>query len=165
MDMCRGAAESVGAGGGGRPSRAALERRGGRTGGAGAWGGGVAADEPAAATCRGGEVPYKRVMLSSSRIGLLLGVLLGCNEQDGHGVPASAAKIQSTCQSYCDHARTCDDEVVVASCVAKCRDRIGDCMADEQSTALDDLGQCAREGCDDFNGCTIGAGLRCTFGL
>lgn len=96
---------------------------------------------------------------------LLLGAVLGCNDDDGGQAGVDDAELQSTCQAYCDHARTCDDEVVIASCVQKCKDRMSDCMADEQSAALDDLNRCATEGCDDFTGCTIGAGLQCTFGL
>mgnify|MGYP003596440851 CR=1 FL=1 len=95
----------------------------------------------------------------------LLGAILGCNEHEDHGLPASPAKIESTCQTYCDHAHVCDDKTVVASCISKCKDRMDDCMADEQSSALDDLANCASEGCNDFRGCTIGAGLRCAFGL
>lgn len=91
---------------------------------------------------------------------------LGCNDDDGAdtGV-ASPAEITSTCQDYCDKAHVCDDEVAVDSCVSDCKDKLGDCMVDEQREAVDDLSLCAARACDNFTGCTIGARLQCTFGL
>ena len=77
----------------------------------------------------------------------------------------NAADIQSTCEDYCAKAHTCDDSKTVEQCVADCKADLGDCMADEQSQVLDDLDACADKACNDFTGCTIGAGLQCTFGI
>lgn len=78
---------------------------------------------------------------------------------------SNAARIQSTCDSYCAKAHTCDDDKTVEQCVADCKAQLGDCMADEQSQVLDELDSCAAESCDDFGSCTFGAGLQCTFGI
>lgn len=85
----------------------------------------------------------------------------GANDDSG----ASAVEIESTCQAYCDKAVECDDDVTLTTCVADCKENMGDCMADEQEKALSDLNSCAADACDDFTGCTIGAGLQCTFGV
>jgi hypothetical protein len=94
----------------------------------------------------------------------------GCKDDDnddgGDNTGAvSAAKLNATCQSYCDQAKVCDADVAVDTCVSDCKDKLGNCMVDEQSEAVDDLDVCADKACDDFTGCTIGAGLKCTFGL
>ena len=81
---------------------------------------------------------------------------------DGDG---NAAEIQSTCDTYCNKSQTCDDGETLEQCVADCKAQLGDCMADEQEQALDDLDSCAADSCDDFAGCTIGAGLQCAFGI
>lgn len=89
--------------------------------------------------------------------GLLVGAGLGCT---GTG----PIRIDATCQDYCEKAHECSDDVDVDDCVSDCKDQIGDCMADEQEQALDDLDGCAGDSCNEFLGCTIGAGLTCTFG-
>jgi len=98
------------------------------------------------------------------------GLAVGCtsegddNTEDGG--TDNTSRIASTCQSYCAKAKTCDDDgKTVEQCVADCKANLGDCMVDEQSQTLDDLDGCAAESCDDFGGCTIGAGLQCTFGI
>lgn len=78
---------------------------------------------------------------------------------------SNAARIQSTCDTYCAKANTCDDDKTVEQCVADCKAQLGDCMADEQTQVLDELDACAMESCDDFGSCTFGAGLQCTFGI
>jgi len=99
---------------------------------------------------------------------------LGCSADDGGSdttaassadTGGNAGRIQSTCDSYCAKEQTCDDDDTVEQCVADCKAQLGDCMADEQSKVLDELDDCAAESCDDFNNCTFGAGLQCTFGI
>ena len=75
------------------------------------------------------------------------------------------ARIQTTCQNFCDKSQVCDDSETVEQCVADCKAQLGDCMADEQNQVLDELNSCAAESCDDMGGCTFGAGLQCTFGI
>ncbi len=89
--------------------------------------------------------------------GLSMVAGFACSETGPH-------RIEKTCEDYCAKAAECSDEVSESDCVADCKDSIGDCMADEQAEALDDLDSCAADSCDDFIGCTIGAGLACTFG-
>ncbi len=107
---------------------------------------------------------------------LLFTAGLGCTGNDGDEDDVSdsagddndgsnSARIQTTCQNYCDKAQTCDDDETVEQCVADCKAQLGDCMADEQSQVLDELDMCAAESCDDMGSCTFGAGLQCTFGI
>ncbi|WAS90602.1 hypothetical protein [Nannocystis punicea] len=77
---------------------------------------------------------------------------------------ATNLEIAASCNSYCDKARECNDDVS-DDCVDDCKSRIGDCMADEQRETLDDLDSCASDACGEFAACTVGAGLQCTFGL
>lgn len=100
-----------------------------------------------------------------TRFTLAAAVLCAAGCKDDRGSTVMADDIDSTCESYCQKARTCDDEVMASECVASCKDRVGDCMADEQAQVLDDLDTCAANACDDFAGCTIGAGFQCAFGL
>lgn len=86
------------------------------------------------------------------------------SEPDGEG-GSNAARIQTTCQNFCDKAQVCDDDETVEQCVADCKAQLGDCMADEQSQVLDELNSCAAMSCDDMGGCTFGAGLQCKFGI
>lgn len=88
---------------------------------------------------------------------LLLGAGLACD--------AGKSRVEITCEDYCAKAHECDDDSSQSACVADCKDAMGDCMADEQEQALDDLDACAADSCDEFLGCTIGAGLQCSFGL
>jgi hypothetical protein len=91
---------------------------------------------------------------------------LACGDDGGGSISGASLKdINASCQAYCDKARVCDDEVVISQCVADCKDRLGDCMADEQQQTVDDLNTCADDACDDFRLCTAGAGLQCRFGL
>jgi hypothetical protein len=92
-------------------------------------------------------------------VGLALGVTLGACNGTGD------TRIKFTCKDYCAKAAECDDGVDEDDCVDNCRDDMEDCMSDEQEQALDDLDSCSEESCDDFLGCTIGAGLQCTFGI
>jgi hypothetical protein len=102
-------------------------------------------------------------------LALTLGLGLGCvvnTDGDGDGDGGSNdSRIASTCTSYCTKAHDCDDDQAIDGCVEDCKEQLGDCMADEQAQTLDDLDSCAVESCDDFGGCTIGAGLQCTFGI
>ncbi|MBA3548510.1 MAG: hypothetical protein H0T76_18665 [Nannocystis sp.] len=94
------------------------------------------------------------------------GLCCGNDDDDGDGIGgATAQEITNDCKQYCDRAQVCDGDVEADECLAKCRDRLGNCMADEQGQTLDDLVACSKETCDDFTGCTIGAGLQCVFGL
>ena len=82
-------------------------------------------------------------------------------EREGTGDVRTAA----TCRDYCDKAKECDDDLDEEDCRNRCESDMDDCQADEQESALDDLDECAEDSCDEFLGCTIGAGLQCTFGL
>lgn len=97
-------------------------------------------------------------------LGLLVGIsaaqLPAC-ERNGTG----DLRISRTCADYCAAAAGCNDDVDEDDCASNCEDAMDDCMADDQEDALDDLDACAEESCDDFAGCTIGAGLECAFGL
>lgn len=98
-------------------------------------------------------------------LALILGAAAGCKDDDPNGGPATPTEIQTVCQDYCDRSKLCDDEVNVSDCVVKCKDRLGACMADEQGQAVDELRVCSDESCDDFTGCTIGAGIQCILGI
>ncbi|MBC8067494.1 MAG: hypothetical protein IAG13_04100, partial [Deltaproteobacteria bacterium] len=74
-------------------------------------------------------------------------------------------RIRATCNDYCDKAKECDDNVDEDDCQSRCESDMEDCQSDEQEEALDDLDDCAQDSCNEFLGCTIGAGLQCTFGL
>ena len=93
----------------------------------------------------------------------LLGAGLAACGDDSSG--ATNLEISASCKSYCDKARECDEDVSVDECVNDCKDKIGNCMADEQRETLDDLESCASDACGEFGACTVGAGLQCTFGL
>ena len=73
--------------------------------------------------------------------------------------------VERSCTNYCEQRNMCDDEVDVDSCTADCMDSVGDCQADEQDQALDELDECAEESCDDIGACTVGAALECYFGI
>lgn len=90
---------------------------------------------------------------------------LACGDEGGSPTGATLQEINDGCQSYCERARICDDEVVVSQCINDCKDRLGDCMADEQQQTVADLQTCAEDACDDFRLCTAGADLQCRFGL
>lgn len=94
----------------------------------------------------------------------------GCKEDESDEKSSetgavSAVELNATCQDYCDQAKVCDAKLAVEKCVTDCKDRLGDCKADEQTRAVDDLRLCTDKVCGEFPGCTIGAGLKCTFGL
>jgi hypothetical protein len=93
------------------------------------------------------------------------GLGLACDDSGDDDGGGDEGRIASTCQTYCAKAHTCDDDKTVEQCVADCKAQLGDCMADEQDQVLDDLDSCAADACDEFTGCTIGAGLQCTFGI
>lgn len=69
------------------------------------------------------------------------------------------------CQNYCDRKKDCNDNTDVDNCVDNCIDSMSDCQADEQQEALDQLASCEDVACNEFNGCSIDAGLTCYFGL
>ena len=98
-------------------------------------------------------------------LAVALGAGLGCENDDGGGGGATDQEVLSTCKTYCEKAVVCDGDVMEAGCTADCQDKLGNCMADEQAQTLDDLEVCSAETCDDFKGCTIGAGLQCVFGI
>lgn len=92
----------------------------------------------------------------------LVGVLSAqACEREGTG----DLRINATCRDYCKQATACDDSVDVDDCRDDCEATMGDCQADEQENALDDLDNCATDSCSEFGACTIGAGLQCTFGI
>jgi hypothetical protein len=95
--------------------------------------------------------------------GLVFGMGVGLSFACGNGTGDLRVKI--TCESYCERAHECNDDVDENECVDDCRDTIDDCMADEAEQTLDDLDSCSAEECDEFGGCTIGAGLQCAFGV
>jgi hypothetical protein len=97
-------------------------------------------------------------------LGLVLGLAaaqLPACERNGTG----DLRISRTCADYCAAAVGCNDDLDEDDCASRCEDAMDDCMADDQEDALDDLDACAEDSCDDFAGCTIGAGLECAFGL
>ncbi|MBZ5715708.1 hypothetical protein [Nannocystis pusilla] len=98
-------------------------------------------------------------------IAMLFAGVLGCGKDGDGGGGATQTEIDTACQSYCQMAHLCDDEIAADECTATCVDRMGDCMADEQGQAVDDLESCAKEACDDFTSCTVGAGFQCAFGI
>ncbi|MBL9106263.1 MAG: hypothetical protein JNL82_35395 [Myxococcales bacterium] len=100
----------------------------------------------------------KRIHLMGA-LGLVCGLAIGCS--DGTG----PLRTTTTCADYCAKANECDSDVDTDECESDCKDKLDDCMADEQEQALDDLDSCAANSCDEFAGCTIGAGLQCTFGI
>lgn len=97
----------------------------------------------------------------------LVGAGLGCSTDgdDNGGGGATDQEVLATCKTYCEKAAVCDGDVTEAGCTADCQDKLGDCMADEQSQTLDDLDTCSARACDEFTTCTIGAGLQCVFGI
>lgn len=107
------------------------------------------------------------MMNNRHRFALAFAFILGagmaaCGDDDSG---ATNLEIAASCKSYCDKARECDEDTSTDECVDDCKSRIGDCMADEQRSTLDDLDSCASNSCGEFPACTIGAGLQCTFGL
>ena len=94
-------------------------------------------------------------------VATLVGIAVGACEREGTG----DTRIALTCADYCRQAADCDDEVDVDECKDDCKNTMEDCMDDEQEEALDDLDECSEDSCDDFLGCTIGAGLECSFGI
>jgi hypothetical protein len=104
---------------------------------------------------------------------LFLGVLASlaaCRvdvEGDGDGDldldPVST--IESSCTGYCERQAECDDEVNTDDCINDCVDAAGDCQADEQEQAIEELEACAEESCDDIGECAVGAGLECYLGI
>jgi hypothetical protein len=99
------------------------------------------------------------VLAFAASCGLLFGA---CTDDGDDGVPAAG---KDACEDYCDHAQECNDETDKSECMLDCQDSLGDCQADEQSQAIEDLEKCAKESCDDFLGCSIAVGLQCTFGV
>lgn len=108
------------------------------------------------------QLPIKPMLL-----GLLVGLSYACAEDDDGGLfdGVSDLRISNACEDYCDQARTCSDDVDVDECRANCEDNMHDCMADEQKQAVEDVEDCSAEACNEFLGCTIGAGLQCSFGI
>jgi hypothetical protein len=103
---------------------------------------------------------------------VLLTLALGCtlhtedDEQAGEGdAGEDPARVEATCRAYCDRAAECDDDIDADACVADCDEVIAACMDDEQLQTMDDLEGCAASECGEFDECTVGAGLQCTFGL
>lgn len=85
-----------------------------------------------------------------------------CKEDE---VDGDDAQIKSSCESYCEQAKLCNQDINEQNCINDCRNAVGNCMADEVDLALDKLQGCAKEACDDFTACTIDAGAQCYFGL
>ncbi|HEY8378490.1 MAG TPA: hypothetical protein VIK91_18475 [Nannocystis sp.] len=108
-------------------------------------------------------------MLKRIRVHLLLalvGASFGCREDaDAPGGVVTTAEIKTACESYCARAKACDVNTDLSMCLDDCRDRMADCMQDEQRQAVDDLTDCSAETCDEFTRCAIGAGLQCSFGI
>lgn len=85
---------------------------------------------------------------------LTMALLTGC-----------ADRVTTVCADYCAQLAMCDDETDVEACEADCADAAGNCQADEQEQALDELEVCAAESCDDILVCTVGASLECYLGI
>lgn len=95
-------------------------------------------------------------------MGVMVGFLAAqACEREGTG----DIRTNATCRDYCNQAKSCDDDLDEEDCRNRCESDMDDCQADEQEQALDDLDDCATKSCDEFVGCTIGAGLQCTFGI
>lgn len=108
---------------------------------------------------------HRYVLSAIFSAGFSMGCVVDADDGGDDNDGSTDIEIAAGCQSYCDKARECDDEVSIDECVNDCKSRVGDCMADEQDETVSDLNSCASDACDDFNACTIGAGLQCTFGL
>lgn len=99
-------------------------------------------------------------------LAVLVGASFGCRDEgDGASGVVSTAEIKSACEAYCARGKACDEATDLVMCLSDCRDRMADCMQDEQRQAVDDLNDCGAESCEDFNRCAIGVGLQCTFGI
>jgi len=89
-------------------------------------------------------------------------MLAGACNEPGDDLPPFG---RLDCENYCDRAKDCNDNTDVDKCVDKCVKNMGNCQADEQQDALDQLDACHDVACNDFAGCAINAGLTCYFGL
>lgn len=103
------------------------------------------------------------------RMGLLvlagaLGSVLACVDDDDDGDDGEA-DIRAACVSYCERGEECDDDLDRRACVEDCQDIVEDCQDDEIDETIADLNDCSSEVCDDFIGCSVGAGTQCLFGL
>ncbi len=112
---------------------------------------------------------FKRVFTPATSRTLVLALFGGacfgaiaCGEDDPTD---SSLEVELSCADYCRKAVECDDDIDQEECEVNCEDAAKDCMADEQDEALNQLDECSEETCDDFGGCTVGAGLQCTFGI
>ncbi len=106
------------------------------------------------------RTPSKALLLALFG-GVCFGVI-ACGEDD----PTDASlEVELSCADYCRKAAECDGDVDREACENDCEGAAQDCMADEQQQALDDLDECSESTCDEFGGCTVGAGLQCAFGL
>lgn len=90
----------------------------------------------------------------------MVGLFGACDPEFGAVDP-----VERTCSDYCEKRATCDDETNLDTCVSDCVEQAGNCQADEQEQALDELETCTEESCDDIGLCTIGASLECYFGI
>jgi hypothetical protein len=100
--------------------------------------------------------------MTATLLGLGLAVSLGaCEEEDN----ITAEQLNSSCRNWCEKRAECDDDVNLDQCTLNCEDTVEDCMADERDEVLADLDVCAEETCDDFTGCSIGAGFECVIGI
>jgi hypothetical protein len=95
-------------------------------------------------------------------IGGLAGVLFGACKDDGDDLGVFG---EQDCKQYCDRVVDCDGNKDRQDCIDNCIDRMGNCQADEQDAALDQLQDCSNATCDNIVGCTIDAGATCYFGL
>ena len=95
--------------------------------------------------------------------GSATGFGIACGSGDGG---ATQAQIEDSCHDYCVRGKDCDSSLDVNDCRSRCENTLNDCMADEQGAAADDVESCSqKDTCDHFLGCTVGAGLQCTFGI
>ena len=79
--------------------------------------------------------------------------------------PVPVDPVERTCTNYCDHRAECNDDVDVDACIDDCQEAAGNCQADEQEQALEELDACAEQSCDDVGECTVSASLECYLGL
>lgn len=69
------------------------------------------------------------------------------------------------CGEYCGAKADCNEGFDVDECVSRCKSGLGNCQADEVSTALDQLDVCADKECGELGLCKTASDVSCTLGL
>lgn len=91
------------------------------------------------------------------------GIALGaCQEEEQ---AEASPEIEMACADYCERSAECDDEVKADECTNECIAVLEACETLEPDEAIDQVEECGSESCDDFNRCTLSAGVQCVFGL